>query len=305
MKKIILPLLVFCMVCVGLLPMCKKENDHQISISFDMPHDQDTILIGHPLMAKVNVIPVNGSEVSLTLEGTDKVVLTDTPYVYQWNTRNMEEGKYLLTAEVRDNDGNISQGEVEIWLLYPSVTIGNQVWMKENLKRTYYSDGTPIVGAFAYGDDSSNVATYGLLYTWDAVMHGEKATDENPSGVQGACPVGWHVPSRAEFTEMVNYLGGPDVAGGKMKEAGYDHWASPNDGATNSSGFTGLGGGERKVDGTYDRLLRNAGFWTCTENDLSSAYYQCLTAIHPITRQWTDSKKYGYSLRCVKNKDDQ
>ena len=291
------------LILLLILPMCKKE-DHFISVHFQMPANGDTIFIGHPLNAMISVSSGQAKKVDVSLSNVGTVSLTDTPYVYQWDTRNMEEGKYTLTATVTDDDGDVFEGSVEVFLQFASVIIGDQTWMKENLRRTLYSDGTPIPGAYAYMDDTSNVKTYGMLYTWDAVMHGEKAGNEVPSAVQGACPAGWHVPSRAEFTEMVDFLGGQDVAGGKMKETGYDHWASPNDGATNSSGFTAYGSGERKVDGTYDRLLRNAGFWSCTENpaDPATAYYQCLTAIHPITRQWTDAKKYGYSLRCVKNK---
>ena len=126
------------------------------------------------------------------------------------------------TATVTDIDGNV----------YNTVTIGTQVWMKENLKVTKYRNGdaigitTPatldIWGEtspryqWAYDGNESNVATYGRLYTWYAV------TDS-----RGVCPTGWHVPTDSEWTTLTDYLGGESVAGGKMKEAGTTHWNSP------------------------------------------------------------------------------
>ncbi len=291
---------VFALIPVG----CKKTENpgHPVTLNIKVYPEGDTLLIGHPAgMSVTSSEPLQ----EVTLEFNNKsVVLTDTPYVYQWNTYNLEEGSYDFTVTATDKNGNPVLDSVEVYMQFARVVIGNQTWMKENLRRTIYSDGTPIEEVYVYNNDSSYMDTYGLLYSWHAVMHGEKSSGNNPSGVQGACPVGWHVPSREEFNEMVTYLGGENIAGGKMKETGYDHWASPNDGATNSSGFTGLAAGQRNANGSFDRLLKNAGFWSCTENpeDPATAIYQCLTAIHPITRQWTDPKTMGYSLRCVKNK---
>ncbi len=164
-------------------------------------------------------------------------------------------------SEISDFDGNS----------YSTVRIGEQIWMAENLKTTHYSNGTPLVDGtgvteisgdfttrywFVYGNNSGNKSTYGLLYTWAAVMNGASGTDANPSGVQGVCPAGWHVPSDEEWKQMEIYLGmsaseannenwrGTDE-GGKLKETGTVHWTSPNTGATNASGFTALGGGHR------------------------------------------------------------
>lgn len=137
---------------------------------------------------------------------------------------------------VTDYDGNV----------YQTVLIGDQCWMMENLKVTHYRNGDPIPhvtdgvtwgnltsGAYCnYNNDEGNVATYGRLYNWYAV-------DDS----RNIAPAGWHVPSDAEWQTLVDYLGGDAVAGGKMKEAGTTHWASPNTGATNESGFTALPGG--------------------------------------------------------------
>jgi len=148
--------------------------------------------------------------------------------------------------KITDVDGNV----------YTSVTIGTQVWMVENLKTTKYSNGdligttTPatldISGEstpkyqWAYDGNESNVATYGRLYTWYAV------TD-----IRGVCPIGWHVPTDAEWTTLSIFLGGDNVAGGKLKETGTTHWTTPNIEATNETDFTALPGGSRSNSGAF------------------------------------------------------
>jgi uncharacterized protein (TIGR02145 family) len=282
---------------------CKKAEP-PVSLHIIMPGEGDTVFINHPLKMAITVVPDLINDMEFSLSDVGSVMLQDTPYVYQWPTRNLEEGAYYCSVTVTDEEGRVQHDSVKVVLQFARVVIGGQVWMKENLRRTIYSDGTPIESVYAYDDDTGNISDYGLLYTWSSVMHNESPSDNIPSGVQGACPDGWHVPSREELNMLIQYLGGQDIAGGKMKEVGYDYWISPNDGATNSAGFTAYGAGERDPNGTYNRLKKNAGFWSCTETskNSSTAVYQCLTAIHPITRQWNDPKTIGYSLRCIKNK---
>ncbi len=127
-----------------------------------------------------------------------------------------------LQGTVSDIEGNT----------YKTIKIGTQTWMAENLKTTKYKDGSEIPNITNNGDYDNNPAnseTYGRLYNWYTV-------DDD----KGVCPEGWHVPDDAEYTVLTDYLGGESVAGGKMKETGTEHWNSPNTGATNESGFTGL-----------------------------------------------------------------
>ena len=122
---------------------------------------------------------------------------------------------------------------------YPTTQIGNQLWMAKNLRTTHYNNGDEIpsgdgdVGWFEHYDvynwDESYAEEYGYYYSWYVV--------NNPAGL---CPENWRVPSREDFQELSDYLGGGSVAGGKLKETGTEHWNSPNTGATNSSGFTAL-----------------------------------------------------------------
>ena len=166
---------------------------------------------------------------------------------------------------VTDIDGNV----------YNTVTIGTQVWMKENLKVTHYNNGDEIPniednaawtglsnGAYCnYQNDNDFVDTYGRLYNWFAVDDGREI-----------CPTGWHIATDAEWTILSDYLGGRHIAGGKLKEAGTTHWASPNTGATNSSGFTGLPSGMRSsVDGIFGYQTEGCGFWSNTQVNATEA----------------------------------
>ena len=126
---------------------------------------------------------------------------------------------------------------------YKTIVIGTQEWMAENLKTAAYSNGDPIqpvtevwswsqltTGAWCdYRNDPDFSRVYGKLYNFYAV------TD-----VRNVCPAGWHVPAHDEWIVLQDYLGGWEIAGGKLKERGTVHWRDPNTGATNESGFTAL-----------------------------------------------------------------
>jgi uncharacterized protein (TIGR02145 family) len=154
---------------------------------------------------------------------------------------------------------------------FTSVFIGSQEWMSENLSVASYTDGTPIpqvtdpfewisltTGAWCWyeNDSATYAATYGRLYNWHAVAGIYNAASEaNPALRKQLAPSGWHVPSDAEWSTMINFLdpladGGnnPNMAGGMMKATGtYSDstglWIAPNVGATNASGFSGVPGG--------------------------------------------------------------
>ena len=195
---------------------------------------------------------------------------------------------------------------------YKTVIIGTQTWMAANLKTKTYSDGTPIpfvntsnawigLNSFSraycyYNDDTTYASIYGAFYTYPAAMNGAANSSSIPSGVQGVCPVGWHIPSNNEWEILFNYLGGTDIAGGKMKESGIDHWFSPNNGATNESGFSGLPGGKRyPVTGTF-RLAGYEGNF-CS----SDAITRQLIYSYPVVMKYGTLSGEGISVRCVKN----
>jgi uncharacterized protein (TIGR02145 family) len=130
--------------------------------------------------------------------------------------------------------------------LYHAVCIGKQNWISENLD--YY-----VSGSQCYDSLSGNCDTYGRLYPWKVAMAGASASDALPSGVQGVCPKGWHLPSAGEWMQLINALGGAN-AGGSLKSTS-SLWNSPNTGATDSSGFSGLPGGTYSVVETVPRVL--------------------------------------------------
>lgn len=211
-----------------------------------------------------------------------------------------------LNGIVNDIDGN----------LYKTIKIGDQVWMAENLKTTHYADGTPLVDGtdsvdltgdyvtkyyFYYGDDSATYAhTYGALYTWAGAMNGASSSDAIPSGMQGVCPTGWHMPSDGEWQQMVDYLGGLTVAGGKLKETGIIHWKDPNN-ATNESGYTALPGGYRGYTGNYFYITEQGDFWSATESVETKAWHRYMYySTVPIGRI-DYGKNVGISVRCVRD----
>jgi len=200
---------------------------------------------------------------------------------------------------------------------YNWVQIGDQVWMAENLAYlpsvNMVADGSEDAAGsyyYVYGYDGTNVAdakatdnyaTYGVLYNWTAAMDGEASSTTNPSGIQGVCPTGWHLPSDAEWTELTDYLGGTSVAGGKLKETGTTHWASPNTGATNETGFTALPGGGRSSSGNFSYIGYSGYWWSATESNANNAWDRLMYCDYSnVTRDGSD-KEVGFSVRCVRD----
>jgi uncharacterized protein (TIGR02145 family) len=200
---------------------------------------------------------------------------------------------------------------------YNWVQIGDQVWMAENLAYlpsvNMVADGSEDAAGsyyYVYGYDGTNVAdakatdnyaTYGVLYNWTAAMDGEASSTTNPSGIQGVCPAGWHLPSDAEWTELTDYLGGTSVAGGKLKETGTTHWNSPNTGATNETGFTALPGGCRFGSGTFDGIRYDGNWWSATESSAAYAWYRIMHYNSSNLNRNKYSKGLGFSVRCVRD----
>ena len=196
---------------------------------------------------------------------------------------------------VTDYDGNV----------YGTVKIGNQLWFKENLKVTHFNNGDPIpnvkgstewgglsTGARCYyaNDSAASDSVYGPLYNWYAV-----------NDINNLCPSEWHVSTDADWTEAETSLGGSAIAGGKMKEAGILHWTSPNSGATNSSGFTGLPGGMRGLSNTFQLIYENGLWWTATSSNAAGAWSRYLWYANAGVDRNAAPKTLGMSVRCVKD----
>jgi len=204
-----------------------------------------------------------------------------------------------VSRTATDVDGNV----------YQAVKIGDQWWTAENLKATRYRDGTAIPdvpnaaewcslpeGDGAYCDcdyRTGDALVENRLYNWYAAK-------------RNLAPAGWHVPSADEWQTLIDHLGGEEVAGGKLKEAGTVHWPGPNEGATNESGFTALpGGGRWSMDCYFLFQGMNAYFWTSTAGEDANTAY-----IIGMGAYWTNTVKNevypggGYSVRLVRDSSD-
>ena len=181
-----------------------------------------------------------------------------------------------------------------------TVIIGTQTWMVKNLDVTTYRDGTAIpqvtdpaawaalkTGAWCWYNNTSST-TYGKLYNWYAV-----------NDPRGLAPAGFHVPSDGEWTTLSTTLGGLSVAGGKMKSADITLWASPNTGATNSSGWAGLPGGNRLNDGTFNNVGSKGNWWSSTVSNTSFPWFRFLFSSNGNVGRDYSSKWFGFSVRCL------
>jgi uncharacterized protein (TIGR02145 family) len=197
---------------------------------------------------------------------------------------------------IEDYDGNI----------YHVVRIGEHCWTVENLRTTHYFNGLPITEVedsvtwtnnFSqsgttpewcyYHGDAGNNAIYGKLYNWYAI-----------GGASGSvAPAGWHVATEADYTQLINYLGGHVIAGGKMKTTGL--WASPNTGADNSSQFTAVPAGFRFEHALYSSLGYQALFWSGTEKSAGAARYYDLYYNEDSVFADVCNKHLGFSVRLV------
>jgi uncharacterized protein (TIGR02145 family) len=200
----------------------------------------------------------------------------------------------LTYGSLLDIDGNI----------YKTIQIGSQVWMAENLRVTKFRNGSNIqqidknwddtdtLGAYCYfKNHSSYVTTFGLLYSYYAIVNSQKL-----------CPTGWHVPDENEWTILETDLGGPSVAGGKLKESGTTHWLVPNDGATNESGFTALPGGNRYAGNYY--LLGSYGYFLIS-SDFAYRFKMMQFSNGKMSNDeglvYIDRSGDCYSVRCIKD----
>jgi uncharacterized protein (TIGR02145 family) len=214
----------------------------------------------------------------------------------QLSTIYGNEVSFSAVGSVTDIDGN----EYEI------VLIGDQVWMAENLKTGTYNNGTVIpkvtddtdwfnlsTGAHAwYGNSEVNFNTYGALYNWFAVETGN------------LCPAGWHVPGDDEWTVLADFLGGKEIAGGKLKAIS-DLWKNPNEGATDETGFTALPGGGREEWGTYFNMEYSGNWWSADEYSSGSnyAFFRAVSYFDTSLGRNASGyhKKSGFSVRCLMN----
>jgi len=218
-------------------------------------------------------------------------------FTYNGKMITNSSGKYLTRASgIFDYDGNE----------YTTVTIGTQTWLVENLLTTHYNNGVPInhyttaqsaswaadtSGAYDWynSDEGTYKDPYGALYNWFAI--------DNPNGL---APTGTRVATKADWDTLNTYLGGSSVAGGKLKEAGFAHWNSPNTGATNETGFTALPGGYKGATGTFFVSINVDGLWWADfESGNNGQRYYMQSGSATLQGDTSLDKNFGMSIRCI------
>jgi uncharacterized protein (TIGR02145 family) len=225
------------------------------------------------------------------------------------DTDNNEDTHFSCGEILTDIDGNN----------YQTVKIGDQCWMAENLRSSKYQDGTNIpnfpveadwrttnIGGWVYySNNSANDQVFGKIYNWFAV------TDS-----RGICPAGWVVPGDDDWkilemsigmsesdAESTGWRGTDQNIGGKLKKTGLDFWESPNLGASNDSGFSGMPSGLRYPDGRFLSLGRSAFFWTSSWFSISEAYGRVIVFSREGVSRGVYRKDFGLSVRCILDMD--
>jgi uncharacterized protein (TIGR02145 family) len=194
---------------------------------------------------------------------------------------------------------------------YKTIIIGQFEIMAENLNTSTYRNGDPINTGLAnnqwqwtnggawtyYNNDSSYECPYGKWYNWFAAS--------NPVGI---CPLGWHVPNEEEWNLMLSTLDPitpagevGNVSGGPMKSVGTTYWDSPNDYATNSSGFSGLPNGNRNYTGVYYSIGQNSNWWSADQFDSQRAWYISMSTTGISNGHYHSDKNTGFPVRCFRD----
>jgi len=221
-------------------------------------------------------------------------------------------------APLVDRDGNE----------YPTVQIGDQVWMAMNLRSTHYADGSPVAqveddGAWStltadeaaycfYENNDQFAEPFGALYTWSAAVNEAAGGIGTVAYVQGVCPEGWHLPGDDEWKILEMELGmsqliaGEDQwrgwdEGGKLKMSGTEFWDLPNEMATNETGFTGIPAGMRDSDGIFSAKGAYTVFWTASGEADSEAWVRGLHTQRGDIKRVKEYRGNGYSVRCIKD----
>jgi uncharacterized protein (TIGR02145 family) len=270
-------------------------DDQQISVS----SNGDTLFLqngGFVIVPGVSIASFGQSGITQSICGADSV-----------------HNKNLTYGVMNDQDGN-SYKTVVVGI-YNS-PLGAKEWMAENLRASHFSNGdiVPLItnnnnwessisaASCWYNNDSIGYnCPFGKLYNWPTV-----------SDSRNICPSGWHVPSDEEWTFLVSFYDPAansttflesQTAGGKMKSKGTLYWSSPNIGANNISGFSGLPGGYRYLDGSYNYYGTTGYWWSSTPNGPTAAFTRNINVGSTVVGRAIngDDKRCGFAVRCVRN----
>jgi uncharacterized protein (TIGR02145 family) len=255
---------------------------------------------------------LTGTTLKSTVTGSSLTsVGTITSGVWSGTTVAIEKGGTGLTAAgtagqilTSTGSGTLTWTTTSTAVFLPTVVIGTQQWMRENLDVMTYRNGDVIpqvtdntawlgltTGAWCwYSNSADNGDIYGKLYNWYAV-----------NDPRGLAPQGWHIPTDAEWTTLSTLLGGDAAAGGKMKTTGISRWTTSNISANNESGFAGLPGGFRLSDGSFFYVREFGLWWSATGRYSANAWYRFLYHGNNALGNTDETKLCGFSVRCLRD----
>ncbi len=206
--------------------------------------------------------------------------------------------------------------------LYKTVEINSQCWFRDSLNygsminASNEQNNDSLVEKYCYNNDINECNYYGALYQWSEVMNLPYSCNSNPANCQdqitekhqGICPSGWHIPTNQEWLDLVNYLGGSSVAGGKLKSTSTapdaaPRWSPPNTAATNESGFNALPTNYRQSDGSFFWLTYYySTFWTSSVNTYTpTAYLFSMGSGDAGIANFPSTALGAFGVRCLKN----
>jgi len=309
-------------------PVCKITS----------PVNGNEISIGTTLTITVNAEDPNGyiREVKFFIDDIGKHSTSGFPYQYCWDTKGLSEGSYKIKVVVTDNSGKDHSDQVKVTLtygtgipcpgaptvvdadgnIYNTVLIGNQCWMKENLRVgtqiLSYQDQTNnnVIEKWCYDNNSANNNSFGGLYQWDELM-----CYTGTEGSQGLCPVGWHVPSDKEWKELegnldTHYNSGSNEwnkSGVRGMDAGKNAkspngWINNGNGS-NSHNFTAIPSGRFIVSsvGNFTDKGSRAYFWTSSKTNSGNSIERFISSNEDGIVRAESTKEAGYSVRCIKD----
>jgi uncharacterized protein (TIGR02145 family) len=244
--------------------------------------------------------PSSGWQLETTFSG-----LNSTSLYYFW-ARSAENESHSTGAARRSSDGVATTytgvcGQARYnparhlcdsrdYKLYKHVTIGTQTWMAENLN--YNTSGSA-----CYDNNDANCVTYGRLYNWNTAMNNSASSSANPSGRRGVCPAGWHLPSDAEWDDLITAVGGSSTAGTKLKAT--SGWISGN--GTDNYGFAALPGGEGTSGGSFFYAGNYGNWWISSEINAGNAYYRFMGYNYEGVYRDFNLKSRLLSVRCLQD----
>ena len=292
---------------------------------------------GMPNTKRGMVYSTSNLNLKLGVSGVDSVMNGTGKGSYSCNLKRLVPCTQYYVRAFAFNDVDTAYGEVKNFTTLPfscgstltdidgneygTLLLGSQCWMQQNLRTTHFADGTEIPvgglnnhsGARRYAPNS-NLDTYGYLYNWDAALNGSASSSANPSGVQGVCPDGWHLPSDAEWTQLTSFIASNSanvcdnnpsyIAKSLVSTEDWGTWGSCSSITTNNTGFSVLPAGTWHVNGAIGHVSQgysdgHAIFRTATEFEGLYVMAREFYTENPYVDATAIDKTNGLSIRCV------